>query len=175
MARPKIPPTGVERTFSPNQIIVSKTDMKGILTYTNQLFLEIAGYTEVEVIGQPHNIVRHPDMPRCIFELLWQTISQGKEIFAYVMNIAKNGDHYWVLAHVTPIFDEQAKIIGYHSSRRVPCVKAMSIIKPLYSDLLKIEKQNTASPKSALADSMAAVEKMLKEKGVGYDEFIHNI
>ena len=94
MSRPLITPTGVERSFSPDEIIVSKTDTKGIITYANKIFLDIAGYTEDEVLGKPHNMIRHPDMPRCIFELLWQTIQQKKEIFAYVVNMAKNGDHY---------------------------------------------------------------------------------
>ncbi len=174
MARPLIPPTGVERTFHPDEIIVSKTDTKGIITYANKLFLSIADYTEEEVLGQPHNMIRHPDMPRCIFELLWQYISQGKEIFAYVVNLAKNGDHYWVYAHVTPNFDDNKNIIGYHSSRRVPNPSIMPIIKELYADLLKIEKGNS-SPKEALATSMGYIENMLKEKGVSYDEFIHNL
>jgi len=175
MARPLIKPTGVERTFHPDEVIVSKTDTKGIMTYTNKIFLDIAGYTEAEVIGQPHNMIRHPDMPRCIFELLWQTISQGKEIFAYVVNLAKNGDHYWVYAHVTPNYDINKNIIGYHSSRRVPNADILPAIKDLYAELLKIEKSHSGSPKDALAASMGHIENMLKEKGVSYDEFIHNL
>lgn len=175
MARSTTTPTGIELTFDPNEIIVSKTNTKGILTYTNKIFLDIAGYTEAEVIGQPHNIIRHPDMPRCIFELLWQTIAQGKEIFAYVINLAKNGDHYWVYAHVTPNLDKNMNVIGYHSSRRVPRSDVMPTIKDLYALLLKIEKDHSGSPKEALAASMAAIENMLKEKGVSYDEFIHNL
>lgn len=175
MARSTITPTGTELTFNQDQIIVSKTDVKGILTYTNRLFLDIAGYTEDEILGQPHNMIRHPDMPRCIFELLWQAISQGKEIFAYVMNMAKNGDHYWVLAHVAPILDNNKSIIGYHSSRRVPENRIMPTIEKLYSDLLQLEKSHSGSPKQALAASMGAVNDLLKEKGVSYDEFIHNL
>ncbi len=68
------------------------------------MFLTIAGYTEREVLGQPHSMIRHPDMPRGVFALLWETIASGSEIFAYVVNLAKNGDHYWVFAHVTPTF-----------------------------------------------------------------------
>ena len=175
MARPLIAPTGIERTFSSDKIIVSKTDTNGIITYANKVFLNIAGYTEDEVLKQPHNIIRHPDMPRCIFELLWQTISQRKEIFAYVINQSKNGDHYWVYAHVTPNFDSDMNIVGYHSSRRVPRSDVLPAIKDLYSILLDIEKKHTDSPKNALAASMAAVLNLLKEKGVSYDEFIHNL
>ena len=97
--------TGTERFFQPDEIIVSKTDLKGAITYANRLFLSLADYTEQEVLDAPHSIVRHPEMPRCIFKLLWGTIQSGNEIFAYVMNRSKNGDHYWVLAHVTPSYD----------------------------------------------------------------------
>ena len=94
--------TGTERFFDDDKIIVSKTDLKGKLAYCNKLFLDIAGYTEKECLGQPHSMIRHPDMPRCVFALMWDAIQSGNEIFAYVINRAKNGDHYWVNAHVTP-------------------------------------------------------------------------
>src|SRR3546814_20818773 len=77
-------------------------------------------YSERDLIDQPHSIVRHPDMPRCVFQLLWQTIAAGNEIFAYVKNIAKNGDYYWVFAHVTPSYDANGKIDSYNSTRRLP-------------------------------------------------------
>jgi len=174
MARPTITPTGVERTFSPDEIIVSKTDIKGILTYVNKQFLDIADYTESECVGQPHNMIRHPNMPRCIFELLWKTIPQKQEIFAYVLNLTKFGDHYWVLAHVTPNIDANMNITGYHSSRRVPDPKILPVIKDLYTDLLNIENQQ-GSPKDGLNAGMAAIEDLLKEKGQTYDEFIHSL
>lgn len=175
MARPKITPTGVEKTFDPDKIIVSKTDAKGIITYANKLFLNIADYSEEETVGQPHNMVRHPDMPRCIFKFLWENVTQGKELFAYVLNLTKSGDHYWVLAHVTPIFDQNNNIAGYHSSRRVPKAEVITIIKELYADLLNIEKQHVSSPKKAIDASMDALKHYLKEKGVSYDEFIHSL
>jgi PAS domain S-box-containing protein len=175
MARPTITPTGVEQTFNPDKIIVSKTDPKGIITYANAIFLDVAGYTEPEVLGQPHNMIRHPDMPRCIFKLLWDTVQQGKELFAYVNNLCKNGDNYWVYAHVTPNFDDNKNIIGYHSSRRVPKPDALEYIKKLYTDLLNIEAQHPNSPKEALNASTNALENILKEKGLSYDEFIHQL
>ena len=115
-----IRPTAVERTFKEDDIIVSKTDLKGIITYANRTFLEIALYSEEEVLGQPHSIIRHPDMPRCVFKLLWDTIQAGEEIFAYVKNMSKNGDYYWVFAHVTPTFNQRNEITGFHSNRRTP-------------------------------------------------------
>jgi PAS domain S-box-containing protein len=94
------------------------------ITYANQVFVRVAGYSEQELPGQAHNLIRHSDMPRCVIKLLWVTISQGNEIFAYVINLSRNGDHYWVLAHVTPSFDAAGKITNYHSSRLVACQNA---------------------------------------------------
>ena len=111
-------PTGVARPFEEEEIIVSKTDLKGRITYANDVFVRISQYPLRELMGAPHSLIRHPNMPRCVFKLLWDTIEAKKEIFAYVLNLAKSGDHYWVFAHVTPSFDGNNNIIGYHSSRR---------------------------------------------------------
>lgn len=167
-------PTGVERTFSVDDVIVSKTDLKGMLTYANEVFLTIAGLTERQAIGAPHSIIRHPDMPRAIFKLLWDTIQRGDEIFAYVLNMAANGDHYWVFAHVTPTFGPDGAIVGYHSNRRVPEAKALAAIVPLYAELKAIE---TRAPDRArgLLDSSAALTRLLQSKGVSYDEFVFSL
>ncbi len=128
--------TGHERTFAPDEFIVSKTDMNGKITYANGVFLRVADYDEKEIIGAPHSVVRHPDMPRCVLKLLWDQIAAKKEIFAYVINAARNGDFYWVFAHVTPSFDSQENIIGYHSNRRKPDPEKVETIKPIYRKLL---------------------------------------
>ncbi len=167
--------TGVERTFSRDDIIVSKTDTKGKLTYANNVFLEIADYTEAEVIGQPHSLIRHPDMPRCIFKALWDNIQAGEEIFAYVMNRTKHGDHYWVLAHVTPSFEGSDKqIVGYHSNRRVPEKRALDVIKPLYAKLLQEEKRHS-NPKEGLVASMKMLGEALEPYEGRYDKFVLSI
>src|SRR5689334_2578922 len=95
-------PTGVERTFGADEIIVTKTDPRGVITYANEVFLRVSALTEAEAAGQPHSIIRHPDMPRAVFKLLWDTLGERQEIFAYVKNLAADGAHYWVFAHVTP-------------------------------------------------------------------------
>lgn len=170
-----ITPTGKERFFEEDEIIVSKTDTKGRITYANDVFLRVAGYTENEVMGQPHSIVRHPDMPRCVFKLLWDTLAAKKEIFAYVINMAKNGDHYWVLAHVTPTYDAADNVIGYHSSRRTPDQGVISnIVAPLYKALLA-EENKFGNAKEGMASSFNMVLGLLKEKGVGYDEFVFSL
>jgi len=164
--------TGVEQFFEKNDIIVSKTDPKGKLTYTNDIFLKIAGYTEQECLGQPHNMIRHPEMPRCIFKLLWETIAQKKEIFAYVINRCKNGDHYWVLAHVTPSLDANGNIIGYHSNRRVPNRQILeNTIMPLYKRLLAEENKHS-DRKAGLDASFGMLQNLLNENSMEYDEFI---
>ncbi len=102
MAKATIVPTNREVFFGENEIIVSKTDTTGRITYANDVFLAISGYTETETLAQPHSFIRHPDMPRCVYRLLWEAIQSKNEIFAYVKNMTKTGDHYWALAHVTP-------------------------------------------------------------------------
>ncbi|HBC09407.1 MAG TPA: chemotaxis protein [Rhodospirillaceae bacterium] len=164
--------TGKEAFFGDNEIIVSKTDLKGHITYANDVFLDIAGYTEAEVLGKPHSLIRHPHMPRCIFKLLWETISGGGELFAFVMNRCKNGDHYWVLAHVTPSRNTDNQIIGYHSNRRVPNRKVLEgTIIPLYDRLLKKE-ESFDSRKEGMNAAFGDITQMLQSKGVAYDEFI---
>ncbi len=164
--------TGSEVFFKDDEIIVSKTDLKGRITYANRVFLAIAGYSEREVLDQPHSLIRHPDMPRCIFKMLWDTVQEGREIFAYVINRCKNGDHYWVYAHVTPNFDEDGKITGYHSNRRVPNRKVLDdAVIPLYGELMATER-NCANRKQGLEDSQSMVSAFLAERSMAYDEFV---
>lgn len=170
-----VDPTGVERFFEPDEIIVSKTDLKGTLTYVNEVFLTISDYTEAEVLGAPHSILRHPKMPRCVFKLLWDHLQAGEEIFAYVVNITKFGDHYWVNAHVTPSLDVNGSVIGYHSNRRVPDKRILTeVIQPLYESLLA-EEQRHRDRKEGLIASTVMLTKILEEKGVSYDEFILSV
>lgn len=164
--------TGQERFFGNDEIIVTKTDLKGRIVYANRVFLRIAGLTEKEALGAPHSIIRHRDMPRCVFKLLWDTIQNGKEIFAYVVNRAMNGDHYWVFAHVSPTFDATGNLIGYHSSRRVPDRRVVDqIIVPLYGALLAEENKH-ANAKEGMNAGFAMVVKLLQDKKMGYDELV---
>jgi len=158
-----------ELTFGEEDFIVSKTDLNGKITYGNALFIQISGYSERELIDQPHNILRHPDMPSLIYKLLWNRIKSGQEIFAYVKNRTKQNDHYWVFAHVTPSFDTNRKISNYHSVRRKPSQKALEIIKPLYTLLLQKERS------SGINASEALLNQFLQDKGVSYNEFILSI
>jgi PAS domain S-box-containing protein len=170
-----VKPTNVERKFEAGEIIVSKTDLKGHLTYVNHTFMAISDFDEPELLGQPHSMIRHPDMPRCIFKLLWETIQNRKEIFAYVKNMTKTGDYYWVLAHVTPSLGASGEILGYHSNRRVPARRALDgIIIPLYSELSSIESREP-DRKKGLDRSYERLQSLLKEKGVAYDQFVFSL
>ena len=171
MTKYTVEPSGRERTFGNDEIIVSKTDATGRLLYVNDVFCKVGLYSESELIGQPHSIVRHPDMPRCVFKLLWDTIQAGDEIFAYVKNMAKNGDHYWVLAHVTPSFDAGGRIVGYHSNRRVPDRSAVARIEPLYQRLLAEENRHT-NKKDGMNAAFNMLVETLRQQNLEYDRFI---
>ena len=168
--RREIQPSGVERFFDEDEIIVSKTDTNGLITYANDVFIRVSGWTEAELIGAPHSIIRHPDMPRCVFKLLWDTIGAGSEIFAYVVNMAKNGDHYWVLAHVTPTFGPDGRITGYHSNRRTPRREAGKEIEPIYRTLLAEEAKHAGKLDQVEASTRLLLS-VLASVNMKYDEF----
>jgi PAS domain S-box-containing protein len=169
-----VPLTGVERTFGDDDVIVTKTDAKGEITYANDVFLELAGLTETEAIGAPHSIIRHPAMPRCVFKFLWDRVGSGEEIFAYVINMASNGDHYWVFAHVTPSFDSRGQICGFHSNRRLPERHAIEAMEPIYAQLKSIEDR-AADRVQGLTDSTHALVAHFQKQGVSYDQFIFSL
>ncbi|MGB2553580.1 PAS domain-containing protein [Campylobacter sp. MOP51] len=158
-----------ERQVSSDAFLVSKTDTKGKITYCNMPFAEIVGAKSSELIGKPHNIVRHPDMPRVIFKFLWEYIKNKREIFAYVKNRSFDGSFYWVFANVTASIDERGNIIGFYSVRRKPNPKALEVIIPLYKDLLNAEKSG------GMDASLKFFEQILKEKNTTYDEFMNNL
>ena len=158
-----------EHTFDHDVILVSKTDLKGNITYANQDFIDMVGFTEKELIGKPHNLIRHEEMPRVVFKLLWDTIKTGEEINAYVINRCKDGGYYWVFANVVASVDIHGKTLGYHSTRHKPKKEALQTIIPLYNQLLELEKTG------GIDASLKAVENILNDKGMTYDEFIFTI
>lgn len=129
------PVTGNEKLWSAEMgYIVSKTDLKGIITYANKLFIDISGYTEEELIGSPHNILRHPDVPAIAFKNLWDTLKSGEAWQGLVKNRTKNGDHYWVMANVTPEI-VNGKIIGYISIRTCPTREEIETAEKIYTEI----------------------------------------
>lgn len=165
----KIQPTQKEALLRDNDFIVTKTDTKGRITYANKIFVEFSGYTQTEIQNKQHNIIRHPDMPRVVFDLLWETIKSGKEFSGYVKNMSKDGSYYWVFANVTPSYNDNKNIIGFYSVRRKPEKAALDVIIPLYKEMLQAEKN--AGAKNAIAASKAILSDKLASLGVDYDQF----
>lgn len=132
--RTNLPVTEHERTFPGDQRLISTTDLDSRITYCNEAFVAISGFTYDELVGQPHNLVRHPDMPAAVFGHMWDTIKQGKPWMGIVKNRAKNGDYYWVSAYVTPIY-EQGRVSGYESVRSVPSRAQIARAERLYARL----------------------------------------
>ena len=166
--------SNVEYKMKEGDFIVSKTDLKGIITYCNKTFIEMAKYDEKELLGQPHNIIRHKDMPRAVFKLLWDEIQEGREVFAFVKNRSKDGGFYWVYANVTASKDENGRIIGYYSVRRKPNEKALEVIQKVYEEMLRIEAQ------SGMEDSLDyLLNKVCKDHKMEYNQLIihlqHNL
>jgi aerotaxis receptor len=133
-------PDPIDEAFTfKDGLIVSSTDLKGIITYANRKFCNISGYEKEELVGKNHNIVRHPDMPKAAFQEVWDTISEGKDWTGIVKNLRKDGRYYWVYSHISPVFRD-GEIIGYTAARRPASENEVSEIIPVYQELL--EKEN---------------------------------
>ncbi|MEA2092270.1 MAG: PAS domain-containing protein [Campylobacterota bacterium] len=168
MQKPR--PLDEEITLDPKRYIVSKTDPKGIITYGNDYFVEISGYTEAELIGQPHNMIRHPDMPKVVFKLMWDRIQSGQPIMALVKNLAKDGRYYWVVTEFEPKKDKLTnKITAYTAFRKAAPKDAVKAIEPIYAKLLEIEKV------SGIEGSESYLVGYLEDQGLSYDEFINKL
>ncbi|SEO91818.1 methyl-accepting chemotaxis protein [Aquisalimonas asiatica] len=132
--RENLPVTGKERTFDPDSRLISTTTLKGVIEHVNDDFCAVAGFTRDELIGQAHNIIRHPDMPPAVFADFWATLEAGKPWMGVVKNRCKNGDHYWVTAYVAPIY-QNGRMIGYQSVRTVPDRQLVARAERLYASM----------------------------------------
>lgn len=169
--RSQIALTGRERFFAEDEIIVSKTDVTGKILYANRVFMNVSEYTEDELLGAPHSLLRHPDMPRAVFKFLWERLLAGHEVFAYVNNMARSGDNYWVLAHMTPTLAGDGKIIGFHSNRRVPDRSKIALVEPVYAAVLAEERRHTDRV-VGLRASYDLLISTLRSTGRSYDEWV---
>jgi len=158
-----------EIKFSKKKFIVSKTDIKGIIIFTNKNFSEISGYSEEELINQPHNILRHPDMPQAVFFLVWQTLLAGRPISGVIKNLAKDGRYYWVIADLEPKFNAHGEIIALTAFRRAAPQDVIDTTTELYATMIAIEK------KHGMEKSLAYLEAYLEENNLNYNEFIEEL
>ncbi len=169
VSQPKIQMIDKEIILDPTRVIMSKTDPKGIIEYANDYFVEISGYEDYELMGQPHNIIRHPDMPKVIFKELWRRLAKGENIHALVKNRAKDGRYYWVLTDFETKYNEQGEIVSYYARRKAAPSHAVFQIEKLYKTLLSIEKTQSVNVSERYFFGL------LEEKGMNYDQFILKI
>ena len=162
-------PIDEEIKFSKKKFIVSKTDINGIITFVNKNFCEISGYSQDELIGAPHNIIRHPDMPRAIFFLVWNSLLRGEPVSGVVKNLAKSGKYYWVIADLDVKKDEHGEIKSLTAFRRAAPQHVIDEVEELYETMLNIEKRR------GMEGSLSYLESYLEEKGMNYEEFLNDL
>jgi PAS domain S-box-containing protein len=155
-----------EIIVEPDKLIISKTDTKGIITYGNRYFTQISGYQTQEYMHKPHNILRHGDMPKAVFKLLWKVVFSGNEIHAFVKNRAKDGSYYWVFTNVSPSYDANGNIVGFFSVRRKPSKKGIETIIPVYAQMLEAEK------KGGVDAGVKKLMQVLNSLNVEYEDLI---
>lgn len=169
----KITAIDQELVLPDDDFISSKTNPNGILTYANSLFIKYSGYKESELFGQQHNIIRHPDMPRVIFKLMWDALQSKREFNGYIKNLNKNGSYYWVFANIVPSFSSDNELLGYYSVQRKPEAEKLNYIKNIYADFMEIEQQSP--PEESISNSLYKLNILLNGREKGYDEFILTI
>lgn len=160
-------PIDKEVSWDKTQTIMSKTDLYGTVEYANEVFVDVCGYEDHELMAQPHNIVRHPDMPKIIFKVLWENIQKGNQFHGIVKNLAKSGRYYWVITNFEYSRDENGNIVNYIARRKaVPQDLITKHIEPLYKKLLQIEEVSgvDASEKYLIG--------FLEEQGLSYVDLI---
>jgi PAS domain S-box-containing protein len=155
-----------ERVMQESDFIVSKTDTKGFITYCNQIFIDMCMYSQDELIGANHNLIRHPDMPRIAFKLCWDLIQRKQEFFGFVKNLRKDGGYYWVFANITASVDINGNIVGYYSVRRKPSKKGLEAIIPVYKQLVDAEKRG------GMQASLQLLTDFLKQNNTTYEELV---
>jgi len=136
----KMIPIDEEYVFD-EHVIISQTDLRGVILYANKKFCEISGYIAEELVGQPHNIIRHPDMPKAAFLKMWSTIQGGQAWTGLVKNLRKDGLYYWVETEILPTKDEEGKIVGYIAARKPASRKNIQESEELYKRMLIAENE----------------------------------
>jgi len=158
-----------EVSFKEYELIVSTTDKKGNILYANDIFCKVAGYKKDELINKPHNIIRHPDMPKAVFKLLWDRVLNNQTIYAFVKNKTKDGNYYWVKAFVSAILDENNQIKKLVSYRKKANSYAVKVVGKLFKQLVEYEKDHTVK------ESVEFLERYLDDRNLNYDQFVDRL
>ena len=160
-----ITPTDKEQEVRSIDIIVSKGDENGNITYANPIFFKLSGYTQSELLNKPHSTIRHPDMPKIIFKYLWENLKLGKDVFVFIKNLSQDGSFYWVYAHVRVAKNPDGSFRNYVSTRKNINSSVKVIIDELYKELLDIEKSK------GVDGSLEILKEFLISKGHSIDTF----
>lgn len=128
-----------EEVLFDGRSLISETDLRGVITFVNRKFVEMTGYSKEEAVGQPHSMLRHPDMPKAAFGQMWKIIKEGKTWEGYVKNLRKDGKYYWVVVTIVPKKDDEGNIIGYIASRKMPDRDKMPAIIAQYKEMIDKE------------------------------------
>jgi PAS domain S-box-containing protein len=158
-----------EIVFSKKKFIVSKTDTEGNILFVNQSFCDVTGYEYDELMEQPHNVLRHPDMPKAIFYMIWKSLLAGMEVSAIVKNVAKNGKYYWVIADFSMQRDNHGNLESFTSFKRAAPEHVSDVIQELYDGM------NYAERKSGMEGSLLYLETFLEEKALSYNTYLEEL
>lgn len=165
-------PTPIDREvgWNKSQVVISETDVYGRITNVNDVFCNVCGYSPDEMIGQPHSIIRHPDMPKLIFKLLWDNLKAGNNFIGVIKNLAKSGEYYWVITDFEMRYDAMGNITHYIARRKsVPKAVIENYVAPLYETLLKLEKVG------GMELSTRFFKNYLAKQGKDYIDFIIDV
>jgi len=169
----KVRLTDIEKEVTSVDLIVSKSDKDGNITYANPIFMKISGYTQGELLDKPHSILRHPDMPKAVFKYLWDTLHAGSDVIAYVKNLCKDGSYYWVLATVKTAKNPDGSFRNYMSTRRCITENAKNTISELYTKILKVEKENGVEASYGIFDEFLIQNNITDAKK--FNDFMQNL
>ena len=162
-------PTVIDKEviWDKTKVLMSKTDKFGTIEYANEAFVDTSGYEDYELVGKPHNIIRHPDMPKVIFKVLWDNLKKGNNFHAIIKNLAKSGRYYWVISDYEVIKNDNGEITNYVGRRTaVPQEVITKDIEPLYRKLIQIEET------SGVEGCEKYLTGFLEERGKVYDQYI---
>jgi PAS domain S-box-containing protein len=148
----------------PNKVIMSKTNYKGIIQYVNDYFIEVCGYNQDELIGKPHNIIRHPEMPKVVFKIMWEKLHRGENLYAVVKNLTKDGSFYWVVTKFETTFDDDGNVISHYARRKAVPLKIKQTAETIYKTIRAIEEHDVDLAEKTFHET-------LEKYGLTYDEF----
>lgn len=168
-----VKPSGVEHELAEDAFVVSMTDREGRITYVNRTFLELTGYSEGELLGRPHSVLRDPAMPAGIFRRMWETLKHDREFVLIIRSLGRDGSFHWGFSHMIPSHDATGSVVGYYSVRRKASPQAISAFSAIYQTMR--EQETRAPGESGVKAGLSLLDNMLAEKGMGYEEFLYRL